>query len=68
MEEWNDSGRVVKKGKKATRSRRWFDIEQNVPFDLLYTSKKNGKIRRIFFRYRKKKSQLRDLTPSLSNI
>ncbi len=44
MREWNDAGRVVKKGAKAYDSN-FFTIEQTVPFNLFYISKRNGKFR-----------------------
>jgi hypothetical protein len=71
MQEWNDAGRVVKKGEKAAlRHRRSpkFAIEQTAPFDLFYISKKNGKFRRIFSLYRKQKFQLRELIPHLEKV
>ena len=67
VQEWNDSGRVVKKGEKATH-RHWFNIEQTAPFDLFYISKKNGKFRRIFSLYREQKSQLREIIPYLEQV
>lgn len=74
MCEWNTSGRVVKKGEKATvscgynRRIKLFAIEQTAPFDLFYISKKNGKFRRIFSLYREQKSQLRELIPYLEKV
>ena len=67
MSEWNDAGRVVKKGAKAYDSN-FFTIEQTVPFNLFYISKRNGKFRRIFSLYREQKSQLRELIPHLEKV
>ena len=72
MREWNDAGRVVKKGEKATYFgnswQRYFKIEQTAPFELFYISKKNGKFRRIFSLYKRQKSQLRELIPYLEKV
>jgi hypothetical protein len=73
LDGWNASGRIVKKGEKAT-DRPWshgqalFAIEQTVPFNLFYISKKNGKFRRIFSLYKKQKYQLRELIPYLEKV
>ncbi len=73
MHDWNTSGRIVKKGEKVTgrcNSGRdnLFSIDQTVPYNIFYISKRNGKFRRIFSLYKEQKSQLRELIPYLEKI
>jgi len=70
---WNSSGRIVKKGEKASGrcggiNNNLFSFEQTAPFNLFYISKKNGKFRRIFSLYKEQKKQLRELIPELEKI
>lgn len=63
---WNILNRIIKKGEKSVRG--LFSIDQTVPYNLFYISKKNGKFRRIFSLYKDEKKQLRELIPYLEEI